>query len=100
MPTGKYDSVNDTTNYFDDSGKFISTVPGDVTKSPLGLLPSGVIGAIGGATSSPKIATKSDGSVDWKQFVKDTLTNAASQAPLMIPGEGVTAMLLKGGGSL
>lgn len=69
----KYDPINQVTNYFDKSGKFIDTRSGDTTKSDLSVVPS-----VGG--TQPFLAHRVDSDKLMRDLISDVVPAAITMA--------------------
>lgn len=101
MPNTLYNQNNNTTYGWDDQGNFIGQQPGTPDK-----FNPATMGADTGTAKKEMllkgfgVPSDGEGSIDWKQFSKDTAVNALSQAPLAIATDGIGPGVLKILGSL
>lgn len=96
MPKLQYNSSDDSTYGWDDKGNYIGK-----QKGPPSAFNPATINSDPGTSFRESVlkgnGIPSDGlgSVDWKQFGKDTLVNALSQAPLMMATDGTAGSIAK-----
>lgn len=91
MPKTVYNQTEDSTYGWDDAGNFIGKQPGTPDKFNANVMKN---------PNPSKYPGNVAGSMDWKQFLKDSAVNLISQAPLAIATDGVGPLVLKGLGSL